>query len=226
MIRVSQIVFLCALALAVSCMTRACPAADAAGEKQGEWKVLFDGTDFSSWQSAGGGAPSDGWVIEDKAMVRKPRAGYIWSKERFGDFVLDLEFKTEGNSGVFFRTDKMNDPVQTGFEMQIERQGRPDHKGSLGAIYNCLAPSKETGKPGEWNHVVLTAIDNKITVEINGEQIIDMDVNQWTEPHKNPDGSRNKFRTAIKDFKREGHIGFQEHGANVAYRNVKIKVLD
>jgi hypothetical protein len=41
----------------------------------------------------------------------------------------------------------------------------------------------------------------------------------------NPDGSRNKFRTALKDFKREGYIGFQDHGAAVAYRNVKIKVL-
>ena len=190
------------------------------------WRDLCDGKTLAGWHDGSGKPPRPGWVVEEGVLVRKDRAGYIWTKERFGDFVLDLEFKTEGNSGVFFRTDKMNDPVQTGFEMQIERQGRPGNKGSLGAIYNCLGPCKETGKPGEWNHVVLTAIDNKITVEINGEQIIDMDVNQWTEPHKNPDGSRNKFRTAIKDFKREGHIGFQDHGAAVAYRNIKIKVLD
>ena len=40
-----------------------------------------------------------------------------------------------------------------------------------------------------------------------------------------PDGSKNKFRTALKDFKREGHIGFQDHGANVWFRNVRIKQL-
>ena len=39
-----------------------------------------------------------------------------------------------------------------------------------------------------------------------------MDLNHWTEPRKNPDGTDNKFAKAIKDFKREGHIGIQDHG--------------
>jgi len=52
-----------------------------------------------------------------------------------------------------------------------------------------------------------------------------MDLNRWTTPRKNSDDSPNKFRTASKEFKREGHIGFQEHGANVWFRNVRIKRL-
>ena len=43
-------------------------------------------------------------VIEGDAVPRKQRAGYLWSNERFGDFVLELEFNTTGNSGVFFRS--------------------------------------------------------------------------------------------------------------------------
>ena len=190
-----------------------------------DWQVLFDGKDLSAWQNAGGGEPGKGWVIKDQAMVRTQGAGDIWSKARFGDFVLELEFQTDGNSGVFFRTDNPRNCVQTGIEMQVLQPAGNPGKHSCGAMYDLLAPTKEASKAGEWNHVVITAKDNKITVEMNGEQIIDMDLNQWTEARQNPDGSRNKFGTALKDFKREGHIGFQDHGGNVMYRNVKIKGL-
>jgi hypothetical protein len=213
------LVFFCSVGL-VLCTV---PLATAA---EGGWQVLFDGKDLSCWQSASGGEPSAGWVIEDGALVRSSGAGYIWTKERFGDFVLELEFQTEGNSGIFFRTDNMGNCVQTGLEMQIERPTENPGKHSCAAIYDCLAPSKEMSRRGEFNRVVITARDNLITIAINGEQVIDMDLNQWDKPRQNPDGSRNKFGTALKDFKREGHIGFQDHGAKVQYRNIRIKRLD
>jgi len=190
---------------------------------QKDWQVLFDGKSLDAWQNGSGGKPSPGWVVEDGALVRKKGAGYIWTKQRFGDFVLDLEFKTEGNSGIFFRTDNPRNCVQTGIEMQLLRPVKRPGKHSCGALYDLLAPSKEASKADQWNRLVLTAKGPKITIEINGQQIIDADLDRWTEPGKNPDGSRNKFRNALKSFKRDGHIGFQEHGAAVSFRNVKIK---
>lgn len=189
------------------------------------WQVLFDGKNLDAWQNGSGAKPSPKWVIEDGAMVRQKGAGYIWTKKRFGDFVLDLEFKTEGNSGVFFRTDNPRNPVQTGIEMQVLQPSKTPGKHSCGALYDLLAPTKEASKAGRWNHLVLTAKGPKITIEINGQKVIDADVDQWTEPGKNPDGTKNKYKKALKDFPREGYIGFQDHGANVSYRNVKIKTL-
>lgn len=189
------------------------------------WRYLFNGANLAGWQNDSGGKPSDKWVVKDRALVRTPGAGMIWTKEEFGDFVLDLEFKTEGNSGIFFRTDEPRDCVQTGIEMQVYKRVSNPGRHSCGAIYDALAPTKEMTKDGQWNHVTITAIDNKITIVLNGEQIIDMDLNRWTQPGKNPDGLKNKFSTALKDFKREGHIGFQDHGANVWYRNIRIKLL-
>jgi hypothetical protein len=190
------------------------------------WQTLFDGTDLSAWQSARGEAPSPGWVIEDGQLVRKEKAGYLWTKERFSDFCLELEYKTAGNSGVFFRTDSLSNPVQTGIEVQILRPSASPSRGSTGALYDLLAPSKVADRPaGQWNEMSITAKDAQVIVVLNGEKIIDADLNQWTEPKRNPDGSPNKFNTPLKDFKRDGHIGLQDHGDAVSFRNIRIKRL-
>ena len=73
---------------------------------------------------------------------------------------------------------------------------------------------------------MLTCKGPKVTVSINGKQVVAADLDQWTTGNKNPDGTRNKFKTALKDLPRTGHIGFQDHGQNVWYRNVYLKRLD
>ena len=190
-----------------------------------DWKPLFNGTDFTGWQTADGKPVPSGWVVKDGAMARVAPAGDIWTRDRYGDFVLELEFKTTGNSGVFVRTDKPKDNVQTGIEVQVDTpRGKPS-KHSVGAIYDLVAPTAENARKDDWNKLRITAKGSQITVEMNGEKVAEMDLDRWTEAGKNPDGSKNKFRTALKDFKREGHIGLQEHGSNVMYRNIRIKEL-
>lgn len=167
------------------------------------------------------------WVLEEGVLTRKG-GDYIWTKDRYGDFILDLEYKLEkgANSGVFVRTGSIRNWLNTAIEVQIHDTTDGTKYGMCGAIYDCLAPTKNTvKKAGEWNHYTITCKANKIYVVLNGEQIIDMDLEKWTEPHKNPDGTKNKFRTAFKDMPRKGHIGLQDHGDPVWFRNVKIKPL-
>jgi len=208
----------------VVAMLAAAPMALLAAEGDG-WTALFDGKDLSQWK-----CKPNGWSIDDEgALAWKKGSGYIWSKEKYGNFILDLEVKVSKgcNSGMFIRSDPRN-AVQGGIEIQVlDSHGKKPNKHTFGAVYDALAPSKEVTKAaGEWNHVTITCNDNKIEVVVNGQQIIDMDLDKWTEPNKNADGSKNKFRKPLKDFARTGHLGFQDHGRAVWYRNVKIKVLD
>ena len=79
--------------------------------------------------------------------------------------------------------------------------------------------------PGEWNRAVITCRDNMITIELNGEKVCVMDVDQWTVAGQNPDGTKNKYSIAYKEMPRIGHIGLQDHGSRVWFRNIKLRPL-
>jgi len=228
--------------VAVLCLWTALAAAAADAARAGKKKPpeagfvsLFGGKDLSGWIVG----PEKSWVVEEGVIALKRdmdgkehNLDYLWTKEPYGDFILELEFKVppNANSGVFLRTSDLKDPVYTGIEIQVSNSyGRKElSRGSTaGAIYDCLAPAANAvKKPGEWNRLRVTCQGNKIVVVLNGRQVIDMDLDRWTEPHKNPDGSPNKFPRALKDFARVGHVGLQDHGRPVWYRDIRIKRLD
>lgn len=156
----------------------------------------------------------------------------LWTKESYGNFILDLEFKVakESNSGVFLRSGDIKN-VLAALEIQVHEKADGSKYGMVGAIYDAMPPSKSMSKPvGEWNHYTITCKDSLVSVVFNGEEVIHADLNNWPEKGKNPDGTPNKFPKALKDFARSGPLGLQGlHGAAQApvwYRNLKIKVLE
>ena len=166
------------------------------------------------------------WAFEDGILVRKGN-GDIWTKEKYSDFVLDFEFKlAEGtNSGVFLRAAKHTWLPWP--EVQIEDSyGKPITKHTCGAIFDVKEPTVNAVKPaGQWNQMTIIANDERIAVILNNQSVLDIDLNDWKKPHQNPDGTKNKFNVAYKDLPREGWLGFQDHGHDVWYRNVRIKEL-
>ncbi len=189
------------------------PAADAAG-----FVPMFNGKDLTGWQTTGN------WLVEtDGSIALHPRDGekgwqrydaYLSTLKKYGDFVLDLEFKFEptGNSGVFMRVGDLKDHVSSGFEVQIldsyglEKPGHHD----CGGIVRCIGPTKNMVKPaGEWNRYTITVQGRRVKVVFNGEQIIDTNLDE----------------TEMKTRPNEGYIAFQDEAKRVAYRNVRIKEL-
>jgi hypothetical protein len=64
-----------------------------------------------------------------------------------------------------------------------------------------------------------------IEVELNGEKVTRMDLDQWTKPNERPDGTKHKFDIAYKDHPRKGYLGLQDHGSPCWFKNIKIKPL-
>ncbi len=187
-------------------------------------KALFDDTLSNAHMEEGG------WAVENGVLSSKGK-GDIWTKERYGNFMLGLEFKCEEdtNSGVFIRCGDMKEWLHSSIEVQIlqNNQEAKNDKHHCGGIFDCVAPfTQEVKKPGEWNNMVIIAQDNVVYVLLNGKQVIGMNLDKWTEPHKNPDGTPNKFNNAYKDMPREGHIGLQYHGHPIAFRSLFVTPLD
>ena len=75
----------------------------AAAAAEDGWVTLFDGKDLSAWTMG----PNKTWVVEDGVItLRREMDGglhnddYLWTKETYGNFVLELEYKIpeQGNS--------------------------------------------------------------------------------------------------------------------------------
>ena len=188
------------------------------------WKDLF-AKDLSNTVAPGK------WSLSDGILAAKDHET-LWTKESYGNFILDLEFKVEkeSNSGVFLRSGDIKNVLKA-LEIQVHDSADGSKYGMVGAIYDACPPSKSMSKPvGEWNHFTITCKDSLVTLVFNGEEVIHADLNNWPEKGKNPDGTPNKFPVALKDFARSGPIGLQGlHGkaqAPVYYRNIKIKALE
>ena len=188
------------------------------------WKNLF-APDLSNTVAPGK------WTYEDGSLVAKDH-DTLWTKDSYGDFILDLEFKVakESNSGVFLRCGDIKN-ILSALEIQVHDSADGSKYGMVAAIYDAMPPSKSMAKPvGEWNRFTITCKGPLVSVVFNGEEVINADLDKWPEVKKNPDGTPNKFPVALKDFARTGPIGLQGlHGkaqAPVWYRNVKIKVLE
>ncbi|MFC1563234.1 DUF1080 domain-containing protein, partial [candidate division KSB1 bacterium] len=196
------------------------------------WKLLFDGETLNGWKTANPGT----WKVEEGTVTQADSGGMgsggmIWTVEQYGNFILECEYKLQPkcNSGIFFRVGDLDNHVQTGFEMQVADSYGSEriNKHSSGALYDLVVPSSNAAKPaGNWNHAVVYADDNIVTLKLNGVTVVEnVNLDEYTTPNMSVDGTKNKFKTAIKDFPRVGYIGFQQHGGNIWYRSIKIKEL-
>ena len=149
---------------------------------------------------------------------------------KFGDFVLDFDYKlTKGcNSGVFIRVERLERPGQHRHRSRARRHDGHTACTIPAHLYDLVAPKENAQKPaGEWNHMTITARGPKMTVTLNDKEVSTINLDEWNEPGKRPDGSSHKFdNVAIGKLPRTGYFGFQDHGSDCWFKNVKIKELD
>jgi hypothetical protein len=199
-------------------------AADAAKEKEEGFEALFDGKSLTGWQGATGGYEAADGILRSK----KETGGNLYTSREYADFIFRFEFKLEpgANNGIALRAPLTGDSAYQGMESQILDDDHEQYKGKIqpyqhhGSIYGIIpAKTGHLKKVGEWNEEEITLKGRHVTVKLNGETIVDGDLDKASTP-KTIDG---REHPGLK--RPRGHIGFCGHGAVVEFRNLRLKEL-
>jgi len=196
-------------------------------EKAEGFELLFNGKDMSGW--VGGVA---GYRVEDGVMICDPLrggGGNVYTQGEYGDFVLRFDFRlTPGaNNGLGIRAPLEGNAAYVAMELQILDDTSPRYRGWLkdwqhhGSIYGVVAAQPGHLRPvGLWNCQEVIAKGRQITVKLNGQTIVDADIEKASTP-KTIDGQDHGGL-----LRPSGHIGFLGHGDQVEFRNLRVKRLD
>lgn len=193
-------------------------------------RLIFNGKEPTGWilNSSGETLPVKN-VQADGLNPHASGAYVVLYEQPVKDFVLEFDYKlSKGcNSGVFLRVKDPKDPVMTGLEVALDDTRGAGYHDS-GALYDLVKPTTNAQKPaGEWNHMVITAMGPRVTVELNGQKVSELNHDEFPEAGKRPDGTNHKFSgVAVKDLNQKGYFGFQDHGQDCWFKNIKLKSLD
>jgi hypothetical protein len=231
-------VLLTALATAIRAADKpAAPNTLTDAERAAGWRLLFDGKSADAWRAYRGDALPPEWRVAAGELQLRDKGGKlatgIVTRDEFADFELALEWRISrgGNSGVLYRVNEEHAPPHdSGPEMQILDDDRypapknpPERRAA--ACYDLYAPSaKVTVVPGQWNRIRIIAKGNHVEHWFNGVKVIDYEL---ASPDWRARVARSKFaKSPFYGKETRGHILLQQHGYDVAFRNIKIRVLD
>jgi hypothetical protein len=213
-------------------------------EKKTGWVLLFNGKDFTGWRQCNGTEMPKNWIIEDNSMKvftaegKNPGQGsngdIVYGTRKYKNFEFSIDWKASemANSGIFHNVREVpGQPIYYAApEVQVlDNEKATDNKIAshlAGSLYDIIAADPKTVHPaGEWNTIVISVINGKVTHTQNGIKVVEYEL--WT-PKWDEMVANSKFKTFpgfTEGIAREGYIGLQDHGYAVWFRNIKIREL-
>lgn len=200
-------------------------------ERDAGWVLLFDGSSLDGWRGYNMEGLPGGWAVEDGLLTRVGAGGDMITEAQFTDFELTVDWMVEegGNSGIFYRAAEGEEWVyHSAPEFQVLDD--PNHRDgadpltSAGANYGLNpAPRGVVRAANEWNTARIVARGNRVQHWLNGTKVVEYEFHSddWAERVANSKfGEWPAYGQATR-----GHIGLQDHGDRVWYRNMKLREI-
>lgn len=203
-------------------------------EKAAGFKLLFNGKNTEGWHPFRGVKDTNyKWSISEGVLASKGGHVDLVTDGEYESFDLTFEWKVDagGNSGIIYMVQEGDTTIhntwQTGVEYQlIDDKGWPgglQPKQHSGVVYDLYDPKvMASNDAGQWNKGRILNekghIQHFLNDKLVGEYV-------WDSPDFKARVAKSKFKDYPFAKKMKGHIAIQDHGQDVAVRNVKIKEL-
>ncbi len=203
-------------------------------QREAGWRNLFNGKNANRWRGfLKEGFPEKGWVIENGELKHLQRGGGgdIVTKERYRNFDFRFEWRVApgANSGVkyFILEEKRRKTI--GHEYQIiddskHLDARRGAKWQTAAFYDCLPARNRVLKPvGQFNISRILVHGKQAEHWLNGVMVLRYTLSS---PKVLAAVANSKFKN-VAGFgqAQRGRLLLQDHGDEVAFRNLHIKKL-
>jgi hypothetical protein len=239
----------CSIAGLLACSPRATATSDAAvsrSEPDG-WQWLLDGRSLAEWRGYCRTSVPESWGVEDGVLHLKPPSGDpassradLITRSEYENFELALEWKiaTGGNSGIFYLApescgagDQAEAPIyESAPEMQIlDNELHPDAKLGVdgnrqaGSLYDLIPANPQNARPaGEWNDVQIEVDRGRVSFRQNDQIVVEYEIGS-ADFQARVAASKFKSSRGFLEPAQRGHIGLQDHGNEVWFRNLRIR---
>lgn len=200
-------------------------------ERKEGFELLFDGRSIASWRAyKGSAAPDKGWLVRDAALVHAAGGGGgdLVSVAEYGEFDFRFAFRVapKANSGVMWHVTEENDTTyMSGPEYQVldDLGSKPDEKHGSAALYDLVAPTDPPLRAaGEWNDGRILVQKGRVQHWLNGALVVDA---PCAGPEWHAMVAASKFRSWPFGKAATGRLALQDHGDEVAFRNLRVRAL-